>query len=240
MFCNLKNAIRETATYLWLALKALQLWRRPPPVTRTNHLVRFVETRSKFVAQTTLYGYVKTRAGTRYVSLLEDDTFAKSVNIAKWEIYLACLCDLAFYAAALVGKKTGAGNEELRALGEHLVNSATFEEEIPPERPQGFADIRTAFATRARDADWKSVQEGEALFDGSMDALVKWAPVAEELKIHDVDIVRNSMRFKWKKVRDQLNLLLDADAVMADWRSRDAGAPLTLDAFDAAERGAKP
>jgi len=35
-----------------------------------------------------------------------------------------------------------------------------------------------------------------------------------------VDIVKNSMRFRWKKVRDEFETLLDADAVFADWRAR--------------------
>lgn len=206
--------------YLLLALKALQFWRRPPPVTETNHLVRFVETRSKFVAQTTLYGYVRTRAGTRYYSLMEDDVFAKSLNIAKWEVYLACLSDLAFYAAAIVGKRSNAENDEIRALAVHLVSTATLEEEVPPERPQGFADTRTEFAQRTRNVIWNEVPDGEAPFEGSLSALVHWAPIADELKIQDAEIVKNSMRFKWKQVRDQLNALIDAESVMADWRSR--------------------
>ena len=87
-----------------MALKALRFWHRPPPVLTLSDLVSYAETRSKFVSQTTLYSYVKTRAGTRYVSLMEDDVFANSVNIAKWEIYLACLCDMATYTAASVGR----------------------------------------------------------------------------------------------------------------------------------------
>jgi hypothetical protein len=59
---------------------------------------------------------------------------------------------------------------------------------------------------------------GDAAFQGSLSALVEWAPIADELKIQDVDVVKNSMRFKWKKVRDQFETLLDADAVFDDWR----------------------
>jgi hypothetical protein len=54
----------------------------------------------------------------------------------------------------------------------------------------------------------------------SPSALVEWAPIADELKDYDVDIVKNSMRFKWKRIRDQFETLLDADAVLADWREQ--------------------
>lgn len=203
-----------------MALKALYFWRKPPPVDTVSELVAYTETRAKFVAQTTLYGYIKTRAGTRYVALMEDDTFARSVNIAKWEIYLACLCDLAIYAAARLGFPLDAPADEMRAIAVHLVDAATAEEEIPAERPQGFEDIRQAFRARAQEIAWNEELVGDAAFQNSAAALVEWAPIADELKSHDVEIVKNSMRFKWKKVRDQLDSILEADAVLADWRAR--------------------
>jgi len=202
-----------------MALKALCFWRRPPPVLTVADLAGYTESRSKFVAQTTLYGYIKARAGTRYVSLMEDDTFVESVNIAKWEIYLACLCDFAAYAAARVGRQGEATSQEVRDLAIHLVDSATAGENIPAERPQGFDDIRAAFRARAQAADWTADIGAEAVFRGSLNALVDWAPIADELKLGDVEVVKNSMRFKWKKVRDQFETLLDAAAVLDDWRN---------------------
>ncbi len=202
-----------------MAFKALQFWRRPPPVVTVSDLVEYSETRAKFVAQTSLYGYIKTRAGTRYVSLMEDDTFVHSVNIAKWEIYLACLCDFATYAANRVGRSESATDDETCALAIHIVDTATASEEIPAERAQGFGDIQSAFAARAQLTKWSDDMVGDAAFQGSLSALVEWAPIADELKIHDVEIVKNSMRFRWKKVRDQFEQILDAGAVLADWRA---------------------
>jgi hypothetical protein len=43
--------------------------------------------------------------------------------------------------------------------------------------------------------------------------------VAPELKDRDTEIVKNSMRFRWKAVRDQFAEILDAPAVMAAWRA---------------------
>jgi len=201
-----------------MALKALRFWHRPPPVLTLSDLVSYAETRSKFVSQTTLYGYVKTRVGTRYGSMMEDDVFANSVNIAKWEIYLACLCDLSTYVAARTSRDQSVAQSEIRALAVHLVDTAIINEEIPVERPQGFDDIRSAFAARAKATNWTDDMIGEAAFQDSLSALVEWAPIADELKNLDVDAVKYSMRFKWKKVRDQFETLIDADAVFDDWR----------------------
>ena len=216
---KLKAALAETAAYMFMALKALYFWRREPPVTTVAQLVDYVDGRSKFVAQTTLFGYVKTRIGTRYVAMYEDPLFTKSVNIAKWEIWLACLGDLATYATAGVGRHAAARPGELEGLAIHIVDGATLAEDIPAERPQGFGDIREAHAARARSTAWNQVEPGEATFEASLSALVEWAPIADELKRLDVRIIRTSMRFKWKKVRDQFDPLLDAESVLADWRS---------------------
>ena len=163
MASDLKTALKETLVYLFMALKALYFWRREPPVTTVTELVKYVETRSKFVAQTTLFGYVKTRAGTRYVSLYEDPLFTESVNIAKWEIYLACLCDLATWSTASLGRRTVSRPGELEALAIHIVDSVVTAEEIPAERPQGFGDIREAYAEAARATAWNQVEPGDGL-----------------------------------------------------------------------------
>lgn len=220
MIRDLKKAVADVLYYLAMILRALHFWRRDPPVVTVAQLAEYVETRSKFVAQTTLYGYIKTRAGTRYTSLFEDDVFVSSINTAKWEVYIACLYDLAGYAAASVGRRTSAEDPEITALAIHIVEAVTRDEEIPPERPQGFHDVRATFEKRARSTRWRAIPDGHGFFQDSPAALVEWAPIADELKIHDVEIVKNSMRFKWKKVRDQLAQLLDPESVLADWRSR--------------------
>ena len=48
----------------------------------------FIQERSAHVTQTTLYGYVKTRIGSRYALMIEDSVFSDSINIAKWNIYI--------------------------------------------------------------------------------------------------------------------------------------------------------
>lgn len=214
---ELWEALKEAVNFIFLALKALRFWHRDPPVSTVDELARFAETRSKFVSQITLYGYIKTRVGTQYASLFQDDLFASSVNIAKWEIYLSCLGDLCIYTAA---KVMGDIPEEAEALAIHIFDASIRDEEVPKDRPQGFGEATEAFYVRARSTDWSTIHEGENSFAPSLTALVDWAPIADELKQYDVQAVRNSMRFKWKTVRDQLEDLLQTDAVSAEWRAR--------------------
>ena len=66
-------------------------------IKNLDDLETFVQTKSAWVTQVTLYGYLKTRMGTRYVLHFENDEFMKSVNLAKWNIYAVSLQDLTFY-----------------------------------------------------------------------------------------------------------------------------------------------
>ena len=60
-------------------------------------LQKFIQQRSAHVTQTTLYGYLKTRIGVKFTAMVEDDVFSKSINIAKWNIYMTAIADCALY-----------------------------------------------------------------------------------------------------------------------------------------------
>ena len=53
-----------------------------------DELESFIQSKSAWVTQVTLYGYLKTRMGTRYVLHFENDKFMGSVNLAKLPPYL--------------------------------------------------------------------------------------------------------------------------------------------------------
>ena len=49
-------------------------------------LKNFIKKKSAWVSQVTLYGYLKTRMGAKYVLMFEDEIFLGSINKAKWKI----------------------------------------------------------------------------------------------------------------------------------------------------------
>ena len=58
----------------------------------------FIQKKSAWISQVTLYGYLKTRMGTKYVLHFDDEIFLSSINKAKWNIYSIALQDLTFYS----------------------------------------------------------------------------------------------------------------------------------------------
>ena len=65
-------------------------------------LEQFIQKKSAWVTQVTLYNYLKTRMGTKYVLHFDNDVFIDSINLAKWNIYIVSLQDLTFYTFSYI------------------------------------------------------------------------------------------------------------------------------------------
>lgn len=193
--------------------------RRNSPIVDRNSLEYFLRTRAAHVTQTSLYGYLRARAGTRYPELFNDDEFLKSVNIAKWQVWLACVSDLSVYAGGLVRQRAGVPGSEVGALMRDIVDSLLQDTGAPAEAGGDYAARRDRVRARLALCEWHAVADGETAFSESPTALVHWAPVVEDFKQLDEAIVRNSIRFRWQEVRQELRGLLDAEAVLASVRS---------------------
>lgn len=184
------------------------------PIRSVSELTRFVISRSAFVAQHKLYGYVKTRMGTRYPAMFEDDRFIQSLNIAKMHVFAACLSDLAVHAVA---KATSGMEADARnGLATAIYNDGIAEYAAHASGEGDAPGWKAAFAERLTKVNWENVAAGADAFTASPKALVRWAPISEDLKKYDVEIVRNSVRFAWHEVIRALRKRLDAEAIRAE------------------------
>ena len=177
-------------------------------------LQHFLDTRASHIAQRTLYGYLRTRAGTRFPVLFENDAFVVSINHAKWQMWLACLSDLSVYAGGLLALRSrvepiAAGAATRRAVEAILERTGT-----PDDSGPLFAEGAMTVRNRLDRCDWHALDDDESAFTASPDALVRHAPIIPELMALDEEIVRNSVRFQWQEVRRELRATLDADAVL--------------------------
>lgn len=189
--------------------------RRNQRVADRESLQYFLASRASHVAQTSLYGYLKTRAGTRFPELFTDDGMLRSINIAKWQVWLACLSDLSIYAGGLVAQRSRTTVAAVGCLMGAAAEAILAETGMPGDAGPDFARETDRLRARLRTCDWSSVQDDETSFSESPGALVHWAPVVDEFKQLDEEIVRNSVRFRWQDVRRDLRRCLDAEALMA-------------------------
>ena len=187
---------------------------RKPAVADAAALERFLDTRASHIAQTTLYGYLRTRAGTRFPVLFENDAFVVSINHAKWQMWLACLSDIAVYAGGLLALRSPGDAAAGGAVVRRLVDAILERTGTPDDSGPLFAEEAEAVRDRLRGCDWHALADDETAFTASPKALVRHAPIIPELMALDEEIVRNSVRFRWQEIRRELRATLDADAVL--------------------------
>ena len=164
-----------------------------------DELEKFIQMKSAWVSQVTLYSYLKTRMGTRYVLLFENDEFMKSVNTAKWNIYAVALQDLTFFTFSYL--KVNFNLEESGKAKEIFFK--ILDDETTNSMPLDIIEeSKKSFDERFKFINWNKYYE-DIPFNPSALSLYKWAPIAEELKTLDKKIVLNSVILKWDTIKKE-------------------------------------
>ena len=214
-----------TASNIWREFAARLFRRRDSaPIDSIAALNRFAATRAAFIAQKTLYGYLKTRMGIRYPLMFDNDVFVDSVNIAKLHVFAACLSDLTIHAVA-----HALPDETLEDAVRRKIALDCFKAGLADNSDQfveafAMGEAVSEFVRRLDETDWRFGAKQRENFTRSPRALMRWAPIAPELKRFDEEIVENSIRFAWRDVRVQLQKRLVATAVVEELRTRGDGA----------------
>ncbi len=191
---NIINTLKDIKNYVFPIKKITNKFRN---INSKADLKKFIQERSAHVTQTTLYGYIKTRIGSRYAMMFEDEVFLKSINLAKWNIYMTALTDCTFYVFSyLIDKKNLKENDALEIFIQIIENERSngLEDKL-------FEDSKLEFNQRLKDINWKTYHQDNP-FKNSGLSLLKWSPIAENLKAFDKEIVLNSIKLKWNLVEN--------------------------------------
>lgn len=186
--------------------------------------MEFVQTRASYVGQTSLYGYLKARMGTRYRVMFEDDVFSASIRDAAVKVFIACLADLTIFTVAVAAAGGRLRADEAQALARHCFQTALDRGLTEVDPDQIPADAVADFEARTVATAWSNAAQGPDTFQASGRGLIRHAPVVDEFKELDQEIVQNSIRFRWRDIREQARKRFDGAAIAAAWRDR-AGAP---------------
>ena len=164
-----------------------------------DDLETFIQTKSAWVSQVTLYGYLKTRMGTRYVLHFDNDEFMASVNLAKWNIYAVALQDLTFFTFSYL--KVNYNYNEINKAKEIFLK--ILDDETSNKMPIDIIEeAKKSFNERLQNINWEAYYN-DLPFNPSALSLYKWAPIADELKNLDRKIVLNSVILKWDVVKKE-------------------------------------
>ena len=200
---NLKDVKLEYfKTYLFSLFKAFLPKKK---IKNIEELEIFIQNKSAWVSQITLYSYLKTRMGTKYVLHFDDEVFLSSINKAKWNIYTIALQDLIFYTLSYLNVFHNFQEmDNAKKIYEKILNN-----ELKNNMPESIIDNgKEIFNKRLQKIEWKNYYKSWP-FNESALALYEWAPVAKELKTLDRKIVLNSMILKWENIQKEFIKLID-------------------------------
>ena len=200
---NLKDIkLEDFKVYLLAMFKSILPRKKIRDLT---DLENFIQKKSAWVSQVTLYGYLKTRMGTKYVLHFDDEKFLGSINTAKWNIYSIALQDLTFYTLSYLKVIKNYQNTEKSKI----IYNSILEKEKNNGMPEDIINsAKSIFQERYDNINWEKYFNNLP-FNKSALALYDWAPIAEELKTLDRKIVLNSMILKWDNIKEEFEKLIN-------------------------------
>jgi hypothetical protein len=192
---KLKNVIKTMGEYLFPLEKVTSYFKN---IKSKSDLQKFIQQRSAHVTQNTLYGYLKTRMGHKFTLMVDDEIFSKSINLAKWNIYMVALADCTFYTFSYLINEKNLKENDCKEIYLNIIEK---------EKENGLSDeiyqkAKQNFLNRFEKINFNKYYS-ENPFKESCLALYEWAPIADELKTLDKEIVLNSMRLKWNLKIDE-------------------------------------
>ena len=200
---NLKDIkLEDFKIYLVALFKAILPKKK---IKNLSDLEEFIQKKSAWVSQVTLYSYLKTRMGTKYVLHFDDEKFLGSINIAKWNIYAVALQDMTFYCISYLNLVK---NYQEIEQAQNIFYSILEKEKISGMPIEVIEKAKNEFDERLINLDWKKYCSNLP-FNKSALALYEWAPVADELKTLDRKIVLNSMILKWDNIKEEFEKLIN-------------------------------
>ena len=174
-------------------------------IKNIEDLQNFIQKKSAWVSQVTLYNYLKTRMGTKWVLHFDDEKFLSSINQAKWNIYSVALQDLTFFCISYLNVFHNYQDlSKAKEIYEEILNN-----EIKNGMPREISiNAQKIFEERLKKINWQTYYKSLP-FNESALALYEWAPIADELKILDRKIVLNSMILKWDNIKKEFQKLIN-------------------------------
>ena len=195
-------SFKDFKVYLFALFKAFIPKKK---IKNLDELEYFIQSKSAWVSQVTLYSYLKTRMGTKYVLHFDNDVFMSSVNLAKWNIYSVALQDLTFFTFSYLKVNSNYKNiDQAKEIFNKILDDETSNN-MPIDI---IKKAKEDFNERLQNLNWENYFK-DLPFNPSALSLYKWAPIAEELKSLDRKIVLNSMILKWDIIKQEFEKLIE-------------------------------
>lgn len=206
----LNSPLLKTIRGFWTMLGQYPVFRRRSfPIESIDGVRDFAVTRSAFIAQKTMLGYVKTRMGTSYPEMFRDDLIIASLKEATMQHYSACLSDLTSFLYRDLAQQGYLNQTDCAEHAKGTFRSGLGSNKDPSLELFDMEKACITFEARIRDIAWTESFDSFQHFIESPKSLIRWAPIADDLKKRDREIAENSVSFAWIEVRKEYHDLLN-------------------------------
>ena len=190
---------------------------RQDPIDSVERLNHFARTRASYVAQTALFDYLKARMGTQFREYFMDDAFSRAIHDSSVKVFVSSLSDLTVHVVAVVSGPGRLRRSDSEAMARQCFDRGMRGGLADVDSRKIPADARSRFDRRLRETDWPEAALGNAAFALSPVDLVRHAPVIDQFKRLDRQVVATAIGHKWRDVRNTFRQRAAPDRIAADW-----------------------
>lgn len=204
------------------------LGKRHPPIRDLGSLKDSVRADGAFLAQGSSYAYLRARSGTHADRLFRDPGFAAALNLCKWETFAAATADMLVLAEAELRQHHRLPPSVLAELFAQLYEETLSLEPVPEHRrAEGWEMDILQFAGRIEEASRLPRPPLRRIVRNTGERLMRHAPVTEEVRRVDRQMVFNNVEFRFIERLSALRRRLDRERVgrHLESRARDIGRP---------------
>ena len=195
----MQNKIIKILQYLGL--------RKKEPITDIENLLKFIHSSCSFVSQVSLITYIKARAGTQYPKLFENSEYLESIDIARSNIYGSSVVDFIYYIFKEYFNEI-LNQQNLILLSQSLLKDVFILADKEEIKLKNLKKIQKKSIEELNELFLKAADH--KIFNMSSNAFVKWAPMIEDYKKEDEEIMRNSIHFRWIEIRREVRSRIQA------------------------------
>lgn len=169
---------------------------------------------ASFLAQGASYSYLRARSGTQADRMFRDAGFAAALNRCKWETYAAAAADL-----LLLIEYELRPHHRLPPARFAVVLHQLYEEVLAMEAPpahrggEGWAPDADIFRTRVEDSLRAAPVPLRQVCRNTGRRLMKFAPVTDDIRSGDADMVINNVEFRFIERISALRRIIDVETL---------------------------
>jgi hypothetical protein len=175
-------------------MSLLDWFRRPPPIVDRASLADFVDTRAAFLAQKSIWDYVRGRSGPYFTMIVKEQLFLEGVEIARWKNYpfgISIVGEMVHGVLLPLAGPTAPLAQSICELALDVFDRYPVPAALGEEQ---WAKARTELATRCQQVALhppKPVKDipipfAQVFFDNM--------PIHERLRENDFELIRNQLR----------------------------------------------